>query len=38
MGLVGVVGEFTGDLDGLSRGDASDDFLPGRVPGTLASS
>ncbi|GBC55466.1 hypothetical protein PSNTI_09210 [Stutzerimonas stutzeri] len=33
MGLVGVVGEFTGDLDGLLAGHASDDFLPGRGAG-----
>src|SRR5690606_6836242 len=28
--LVGVVGEFTGDLDRLLAGHAGDDFLPGR--------
>src|SRR5690606_31747833 len=33
MGLVGVVGEFTGDLDRLLAGHASDDFLPGRGAG-----
>ncbi len=32
-GLVGVVGEFTGDLDGLLAGHTGDDFLPGRGAG-----
>src|SRR5690606_18069387 len=33
MGLVGVVGEFTGDLDRLLAGHTGDDFLPGRRAG-----